>query len=239
MLRALAFASLLFASPAWAQAAARVDPARDTTPWSCTINTLHKGGECVFESEAAAPKERGAQANANEATARSLANAVCSVSAKDPRGRRDPALASLCESEFKAATSVCGLDGTAVLLDDRGRFAPEARVCYLRLGEVVQQTQLRAAVASTCCSCLAASHCGAGADACYDNVSRRAYNQPLLQCMRGACRPSCAANLPTQQELQAMDADEDLDSDLGALPLAPPAGRPLPKQHQKTQSHQL
>ncbi len=222
----------MFTQSAWAEPPAA---AEKPTAWSCTVNTLHKGGECVFESEAPAPKDREAQAAQNVATTKTLASAICTVSARDVEGRLDRALQGVCEGEFKAVAPGCSLDGAAVLLDAQARFAPAARACYLRLGEVARQTQLRAATASACCSCLSATPCGSGrVDACYDNLAKRTPGRGLLQCMRGACLGSCSGNLPTQAELDALDDDDELD-------FAPPPRAPatLPQLQKKTQSHQL
>ena len=188
-----------------------------------------QGGDCVFESEAAPPKDAAQRPPERRHRAQPGPRRV-QVSAKDPEGGWTPVLATLCESELKAVAEVCSLDGAAVLLDDRSRFRPRparatcgwARWCSRR--SCARRPRRPAAAA-----CRRQPVRGRRANAYYESVASDAH-RAVLQCMRGACRRSCAGSLPTQAELQAMDCRRHDDLNVPR----PRPRAPAPKPHKKT-----
>lgn len=157
-MRMAPFLFLLLPAVTLADGGPRSDAPADPGPtgFSCTPETLLSGAECVFESAAEAAADRGAQALENRRLAQQIAEAACVASAR-VRGEVDPdaALLALCKEEVGPVAAGCAVEGRRPLLDAHGRFAPEARACYLALAEVLQRTRLMASVSAGCCRCLA------------------------------------------------------------------------------------
>ncbi len=128
-------------------------PVADESPtaWSCTVDTLRAGKECVFEAELTPSRPNPEQASQNIRLVRELGRTLCSEAAR-PRSadaRPDSALSSSCERKYTSATERCGLEGAVSIIDAQGRFAPAARACYRALAMVLQETQTQAAMASS------------------------------------------------------------------------------------------
>ncbi|ADO71957.1 hypothetical protein [Stigmatella aurantiaca] len=119
------------------------------TAWSCTVDTLRAGRECVFEAEltSAAPSQE--QASANIRLVQEVARKLCAEASRSPseEGQGDRTIAAFCERRTLAvAEERCGL-AESVLVDAEGRFAPAARACYRALAGVLQEAQMRSTVA--------------------------------------------------------------------------------------------
>lgn len=127
-------------------------PVADESPtaWSCTVDTLRSGKECVFEAEVTSSGPNREQAANNVRLVQELGRTLCAEAAR-PRsseGKADKTLAGACEKKYAAATERCGLEGTVSLIDAKGRFAPAARACYQGLATVLQETQATAAMSN-------------------------------------------------------------------------------------------
>jgi hypothetical protein len=168
------------------------------TAWACTIDTLRAGKECVFEAELPPPGAANAdQETANVKLLQDASRALCSEAVSQARdGSPDDKLTSVCERKYAAVVGRCGIDGQSPIVDAKGRFAPSARACYRALSTVLQDVQLMASVASTCCECAARSKCPGNGEACYADVSRQQAGPSTLACMDERCRDACSMMLP-------------------------------------------
>jgi hypothetical protein len=175
----------------------RVD--ESPTAWACTVDTLRQGRECVFEAEVTAATDAKAQAASNIRALRDIAPALCAQAAKPPSGAAaDRELVTKCERKFAdAAEDACGLDGSVLVIDAKGRFAPAARTCYRQLSQVLQDTAMMATVASACCQCAAKRGCpGAGAS-CHESVASQELGSAALVCLSNQCGEACSLAMPT------------------------------------------
>ncbi|HLL54614.1 MAG TPA: hypothetical protein VK447_13770 [Myxococcaceae bacterium] len=194
------------------------------TAWSCNVTTLISGKDCVFEVEEAPSDDTdtAAQEASNIRAARALAPIACGKVAR-AHGKEDKKLSDLCQREFAAVAETCGLEGTVPLVDGKGRFAPQARGCYLQLSDVLQRTTFSALSSSQCCQCLAAS-CKAPPEKCYRNLARATPDRSELSCIQGACAEACA-NAPVS----------GVEPSQGATPTGgaslPPPSRKAPARH--------
>lgn len=171
------------------------------TAYACTVDTLREGRECIFEAERASSAPGGDQASSNVSTVRQAAPALCAEAAKPPSGgATDRALAALCERMLAPATDACSLNGSAAVIDAKGRFAPEARTCYRGLSRVLQDVTMMATVSSGCCQCAAQRGCaGATGDRCYTELTRQQAAPATLACLSDKCADACALALPSAQ----------------------------------------
>ncbi|NMO18706.1 hypothetical protein HPC49_24620 [Pyxidicoccus fallax] len=187
-------------APALPPEALAAPPVADDSPtaWACTIDTLRAGKECVFEADLSSGGPSESQDTANKKTLQEAARALCSEAVGNIReGRPDATLTTLCERRFTTAVDQCGLDGTASVIDAKGRFAPGARACYRALSSVLQEVQLMATVASPCCECAARAGCPGTGDRCYADVSQQASSPAALACMNDRCSDACSIVLPS------------------------------------------
>ncbi|RYZ38928.1 MAG: hypothetical protein EOO71_22070 [Myxococcaceae bacterium] len=168
------------------------------TAWACTIDTLRAGKECVFEAELPPPGAPDANVeNANIQLLKDASRALCSEAISTARdGVADPKLVSVCEGKYATVVGRCGLEGNSSVVDKKGRFSPAARACYRALSSVLQDVQLMASVASSCCECAARSHCPGNGEACYADVSRQQAGPNTLACLDERCRDACSMMLP-------------------------------------------
>jgi hypothetical protein len=187
-------------APALPPEALAAPPLADDSPtaWACTIDTLRAGKECVFEAEASSSDAPNADLDsANQKLLREVGKALCTEAVGTVReGRPDAALTALCEKRYSAAVDQCGLDGTALVVDAKGRFAPGARACYRALSNVLQEVQLMATVASSCCECGARSGCAGTGERCYVDVSQQTAAPATLACLGQRCADACSLALP-------------------------------------------
>ena len=188
-------------APALPPEALAAPPVADDSPtaWACTIDTLRAGKECVFEAELSSSGPSDGQDTANRKLLQDVSRALCSEAVGTIRdGRPDATLTALCERRFNTAVDQCGLDGTASVVDAKGRFAPGARACYRALSSVLQEVQLMATVASPCCECAARAGCpGASGDRCYADVSQQVAPPATLACLNDRCADACSMVLPS------------------------------------------
>ncbi|NOK32164.1 hypothetical protein D7W79_20765 [Corallococcus exercitus] len=168
------------------------------TAWACTIDTLRAGKECVFEAELPPPGAANADVeSANVKLLKDASRALCSEAVSNARdGTPDPKLVAVCERKYADVVGRCGIDGNSPVVDAKGRFAPVARACYRALSTVLQDVQLMASVASTCCECAARSQCPGTGDSCYAAVSRQQAGPTTLACMDDRCHDACSMMLP-------------------------------------------
>lgn len=118
------------------------------TPLACTVESLRQGLECTFESELEPTGGGPEQAASNVRTVQGLGRALCAQAARPAgAGAAEPTLAALCERRFSVAAEECALGGSVVVVDGKGRFAPQARECYLGLEAVLQEVESLAATA--------------------------------------------------------------------------------------------
>ncbi|QSQ18146.1 hypothetical protein JY572_05415 [Myxococcus landrumensis] len=174
-------------------------PVSDDSPtaWSCTIDTLREGKECVFESDDSRGAPSAEQDAANRKTMKDLARVLCTeVVANAREGRSDATLVTLCERRYVSATEQCGMGGSTPVVDVKGRFAAGARSCYRGLSTVLQETQLMATVASSCCECAARRGCPGTGDRCYADVSQQMSSPATLACLSERCEDVCSVVLP-------------------------------------------
>jgi hypothetical protein len=187
-------------APALPPEALAAPPVADDSPtaWACTIDTLRAGKECVFEADLSSGSPNDGQDTANRKLLQDVAKALCSEAVGTAReGRPDATLTALCERRYSTAVDQCGLDGTAFVIDAKGRFAPGARACYRALSSVLQEVQMMATVASPCCECAARAGCpGSGGDRCYAEVSQQAASPATLACLSDRCSDACSVVLP-------------------------------------------
>jgi len=162
------------------------------TAWSCTVETLSSGKDCIFESKArkSTDQDPSAQEAANVRTVRELAPQVCGRAARSG-GKADKVLVDMCQRQFSAAAETCGLSGELPLLDEKGRFAPAARACYVALSEVLQKASFAASIATQCCQCLAAS-CKTPAERCYRDLVKGTPDKSARACLADTCAQECS-----------------------------------------------
>lgn len=171
-------------------------PMADESPtaWSCTVDTLRAGKECVFEAELATAEPNRDQAASNVRTVQGMGRTLCTEAARAQAGdgKPDRALTALCEKKYASAAERCDLEGTVAVVDSKGRFAPAARACYRALSGALQETQMMASVASPCCQCAAQRGCAGAGDQCYSNLVRQEAGASTLACMRDKCSEACS-----------------------------------------------
>lgn len=188
-------------APALPPEALAAPPVADDSPtaWACTIDTLRAGKECVFEADLSTGKPDDNQDTANRKMLQDVAKALCSEAVGTMReGRKDSKLTSLCERRFVTAVDQCGLEGTASIIDAKGRFAPGARACYRAMSSVLQEVQFMATVASPCCECAARAGCpGGGGEQCFASVVQQLAPPATLSCLSDRCSDACSLVLPT------------------------------------------
>ncbi|HEX8698658.1 MAG TPA: hypothetical protein VF815_07470 [Myxococcaceae bacterium] len=164
------------------------------TAWSCTVDTLRSGRECVFEAELTAAAPDRDQAANNLRLVQGLGRTLCAEAAR-PRAEEskpDKTLAALCEKKYAAASERCDLEGAVSVVDAKGRFAPAARACYRALSGALQETQMMATVASPCCQCAAQRGCAGAGDQCYSSLVRQEAGASALACMKDRCSEACS-----------------------------------------------
>jgi hypothetical protein len=171
-------------------------PQADESPtaWSCTVDTLRSGRECVFEAEVTASEPDRDQAASNVKLVQGMGRTLCAEAAR-PRqeeDKPDKALAALCEKKYASASERCELEGSVSVIDAKGRFAPAARACYRALAGALQETQMMATVASPCCQCAAQRGCAGAGDQCYSNLVRQEAGASTLACMKDRCGEACS-----------------------------------------------
>lgn len=195
----LAFLSLLLgAGPADGSQASSLEaaPLADESPtaWSCTVDTLRSGRECVFEAELTAAEPDRDQAANNLRLVQGMGKTLCADAARprEDEGKPDKALAALCEKKYASASERCDLEGTVSVVDAKGRFAPAARACYRALAGALQETQMMATVASPCCQCAAQRGCSGAGDQCYLSLVRQQAGASTLACMKDRCSEACS-----------------------------------------------
>jgi hypothetical protein len=203
----VAFLSLLLAagpndgSQASSLQSLDASPVADESPtaWSCTVDTLRSGKECVFEAELTHTGPNREQAASNARLVQSMGPALCAEAARprEGEGKPDKALVALCEKKYASATERCELDGTMSVVDSKGRFAPAARACYRALSGALQETQMMATVAAPCCQCAAQRGCGGAGEQCYSNLVRQEAGASTLACMKDRCSEACSLVPPS------------------------------------------
>jgi len=168
-------------------------PVADASPtaWSCTVETLSSGKDCIFESEASKSTDLAAQSEKNVRFLRELSPQACARAARSS-GKVDKVLVELCQREFSAVAETCGLSGEWPLLDAKGRFAPSARACYVALSEVLQKVSFAASTTSQCCQCLAAG-CKTSPDRCYRDLAKGTPDKAMRACLADTCAQECSA----------------------------------------------
>ncbi|WP_164020187.1 hypothetical protein [Pyxidicoccus trucidator] len=188
-------------APALPPEALAAPPVADDSPtaWACTVDTLRAGKECVFEAALSTGSPNDGQDTANRKLLTDVARALCSEAVGAIReSRPDATLTALCERRYSAAVDQCGLDGTASVIDAKGRFAPGARACYRALSSVLQDVQTMATVVSPCCECAARAGCpGGSGDRCYSDVSQQLAPPATLACLNDRCSDACSMVLPS------------------------------------------
>ncbi|CAM3382694.1 hypothetical protein G4177_30090 [Corallococcus sp. ZKHCc1 1396] len=190
------------------------------TAWACTIDTLRAGKECVFEAEL--PPSGAPDASVESANIKLLqdaSRALCSEAISHARdGVADPKLVSVCERKYTTVVGRCGLEGQSPVVDAKGRFSPSARACYRALSSVLQEVQLMATVASSCCECSARSQCPGNGEACYADVSRQQAGPGALACLDERCRDACSMMLPPSASIPRPSPSRD-SQDTGSAAL--------------------
>ena len=168
------------------------------TAWSCTVETLRSGKDCVFETEARPSSDVHGQATQNVAFAKRLVDTLCATAAK-PSGapKADPSLQQLCRTELEPQVELCAAEGERPLVDAKGRFSEAGRPCYLALREGLSKVVTMAEVASACCQCVAKERCPSAGDACYRDLIRASPASGALACMTGRCLSACGDVLPS------------------------------------------
>ncbi|WP_375759558.1 hypothetical protein [Corallococcus exercitus] len=191
------------------------------TAWACTIDTLRAGKECVFEAELPPPGAANADQEAsNVKLLKDASRALCSEAVSNARdGTPDPKLVAVCERKYADVVGRCGIDGNSPVVDAKGRFAPVARACYRALSTVLQDVQLMASVASSCCECAARSQCPGTGESCYAAVSRQQAGPTMLACMDDRCHDACSMMLPPSASIprQAPSRASQQHTDSAAL----------------------
>ncbi|RKH65483.1 hypothetical protein [Corallococcus aberystwythensis] len=191
------------------------------TAWSCTIDTLRAGKECVFEAEVPPPGAANAdQEAANVRLLKDASRALCSEAVSNARdGTPDPKLVAVCERKYADVVGRCGIDGNSPVVDGKGRFAPAARACYRALSTVLQDVQLMASVASTCCECAARSQCPGTGESCYAAVSRQQAGPTTLACMDDRCHDACSMMLPPSASIPRQTPSRGSEQNAGSAAL--------------------
>jgi hypothetical protein len=156
--------------------------------FACSTQTLVQGKACVFEARSPAPADAAAQARANVEAVTRLSDVLCAEAG--PTQAR-------CRSSIAEVAQGCSLGGRAALVDQAGRFVPEAQACYQALADAQARVTMLKSTAAPCCQCLAAHHCVAQASQCIDGFDR-AQAAPAANgaCAVGACADACAGLLP-------------------------------------------
>ncbi len=185
-------------------AAAQVDPGppppagqvdASPTPWSCTVDTLLSGDDCVFETEARASANPEQQALENARAAARLADRACARASRPAlEPVADPSVLAACKKDFVERAMACGVDGTHPLLDGRGRFAPGMRICYYAMSEVLARAKFMAETSAGCCRCLVRSRCARSGEQCNRDVSRNELQGS--KCIEGPCSDACRSFVP-------------------------------------------
>jgi hypothetical protein len=180
-------------------------PKADESPtaWACTVETLRAGKECVFEAEVSSTRSTDvkAQEASNVRTLVDIGRTLCAKSARTAsEAPVDPALVALCTRRFTDTAELwCGLEGSGPVIDAKGRFAPGARACYRGLSEVLQDTSLKAAVASACCQCAEQRGCPVRGESCLDGVAEQRVAGAALACLMDKCGDACGLVAPVSQ----------------------------------------
>jgi hypothetical protein len=210
----LAFLSILLSagpndgSPASSLQPLDAAPVADESPtaWSCTVDTLRAGRECVFEAELTAAEPSRDQAASNLRLVQGMGRTLCTEAARPRAGEGTPdrALTALCEKKYASAAERCTLEGAVSVVDAKGRFAPAARACYQALSKALQETQMMASVASPCCQCAAQRGCAGAGDQCYSNLIRQEAAASTLACMRERCAEACSLVPPASSAGKAL-----------------------------------
>jgi hypothetical protein len=187
-------------SPASSAQSLESPPVADDSPtaWSCTADTLRSGKECVFEAELTPSEPNKEQAAGNVRTIQQMGRTLCAEAAhpRSEDGKPDRNLAASCEKKYASAAERCDLEGTVPIVDSKGRFAPAARACYRAISGVLQETQMMATVAGSCCQCAAQSGCPGAGDRCYADLTQQKAGASTLACMRDRCQSSCSLAPP-------------------------------------------
>lgn len=122
-------------------------PAKTESPPSisaCTIDTLKSSHTCVFDGRPATSTDPKAQATANQAFVSQLGASLCKlrlVASTLEQPEKD-ARFKACTERVKKISPQCTLDGKTGIVDAEGRFAPNAKGCYLSIAEAVQRLDL-------------------------------------------------------------------------------------------------
>lgn len=164
-------------------------PAPDVAQaWSCTLRSLAQGRPCVLEGERtstrAAPRRRDAEVL-------SIRDALCAQTA--PADAR-----SLCELIIDTGAASCGAARTASLLDQQGRFRPDAGTCVSDLRDALVTLGSLLNDHAACCACLqrVAPAPGASVGQCLEGVAVGTPPDGLGQ--QRQCDEACAALLLRQ-----------------------------------------
>lgn len=190
-------------------------PRADTSPtgYSCTVDTLISGADCVFEGN---PTSRGPGV-----ASRSLADAgskLCSAAARPPgEARPDAGVRAACKAEVVRSLDRCGAS-QAPLVDAGGRFLPSSRACYAALGNALARARTLAATVAPCCRCLAEARCG-DARACVKQGLGKVLSGAEGKCAARACSSECGPYLPHAE------GEEEEDEAPKASPRQPSAPR--------------
>jgi hypothetical protein len=201
----------LYAPPAAREAA---------TAFACTAETLVSGADCILESDAPLSADPAAQLRDNAALAAAMATWACAAAAREPsQPAPDPDVKARCEKAFRERALGCGADGARALLDVRGRFAPEARLCYSALGEALAQARSMASMSAPCCRCLAAARC-AELGRCHRELLSGSPDGRTAACLRASCAEECRSFLPDRPPAALQPS--------GAAPPPPPPPPPPP-----------
>lgn len=184
---------LLLGPAAMAEDAPAVNPALFAEPtanpaptaFACSIETLLKGVDCVFETDAPVQDPTTQRSRENAALAAGLAPRAC---ARLSLGKD---LDAVCQADFRLAAQQCASENRRPLLDSRERFSPGARSCYFAMGEVLRKVVTLGAVAAPCCRCLAAKGCfQAGGERCLRSLGGAKPELPA--CAEKTCADACA-----------------------------------------------
>ncbi len=165
--------------------------------YACTIETLQTEEHCLMEAAVQKSANPAQQAIENVRIAVSLGPRACNKPAR-LRGDKsaDAEMFAICQREFAAAAQAsCSLDGDFPLLDEAGRFAPQAKVCYDALSSVLVRTRTMTRLSAPCCRCLS-KKCGFAAAQCYPEVVRGSFAQNTLACAATANCDACEAVVP-------------------------------------------
>ncbi len=189
--------AMLLATPLASAQEKRAESAADTSPtaWSCTVETLVSGVECVFETEAEPVTNPDKQAVENARKAAALAKQACARAARrSVEPIPDPSVLAACKGQFVEKAMACGIDGTSALLDSSGRFSPEMRVCYFAMADVLARTQFMVDTTAQCCRCLLANRCMKPGERC--NYLAASGHLEVTKCLQNECADSCRAFVP-------------------------------------------